>query len=302
MMLASPQSPQVVLRRLIRAPVARVFAAWSDPATLAVFMRPSACGFDQPSEVQVDFRVGGAFSIVMKTAERRIPHTGVYQVIKPLEQLVFTWVSQYAGEDSVVTIDFRAVGEATELVLRHRRLPNEAEGLNHTNGWNDILGRLDQTIAGHASAADDGFRMDLPIAASASAIYAALTGERGLRGWWTTTCDIGTGVGAACTFRFGSTWKVMRIEALKPDAEVRWRCIEAHLQCSGLTREDEWEGTAISFTLEPQSPTSTLLRFAHTGLVPELECHGICTAGWRQFLGSLRLHAETGTGTPYPAA
>lgn len=299
MMLVSPQSPQVVLRRLIRAPVAKVFAAWSDPATLAVFMRPAACGFDQLSEVQVDFRVGGAFRIVMKTAERQIPHTGVYQVIRPDEQLVFTWVSQYAGEDSVVTIDFRAVGEATELVLRHRRLPNEAEGLNHTSGWSDILGKLDQQLAGPASAAADGFRMDLPIQAPASAIYAALTEARGLRGWWTTTCDIGTGVGALCTFRFGTTAKVMRIEALTPEVQVRWRCIEAHLRCPGITREDEWEGTAISFTLEPQSSTSTLLRFAHIGLVPELECHGVCTAGWRQFLGSLKRFVETGTGTPY---
>lgn len=297
MMLVSPQSPQVVLRRLIRAPVARVFAAWSDPATLSAFMRPASCGFNS-ADVQVDFRVGGAFRIVMRTDERQIPHTGVYQVIKPLEQLVFTWVSQYAGEDSVVTVDFRAVGEATELVLRHRRLPNEAEGLNHTGGWSDILGNLDKTLTGPA-AEEEGFRMELPIKAPASTIYAALTGERGLRGWWTMTCDIGTGVGAQCTFRFGTTWKVMRIEALRPDAEVRWRCIEAHLQCAGLTREDEWEGTAISFTLEPQSPTSTLLRFAHLGLVPELECHGICTDGWRQFLGSLTRFVETGTGSPY---
>lgn len=298
MMLVSPHSPVVVLRRVIRAPVARVFAAWSDPVTLATFMRPASCGFNN-ADVQVDFRVGGAFRIVMKTDDRQIPHSGVYQVIKPNEQLVFTWVSQYAGEDSVVTIDFRAIGEATELVLRHRRLPNEAEGLNHTGGWNDILGNLDEALTGPASAADNGFRMDLAIAAPASAVYAALTQERGLRGWWTRTCDIGTGVGALCTFRFGTTSKVMRIEALKPDSAVRWRCIEAHLRCSELTREDEWEGTAISFILEPQSPTSTLLRFTHEGLVPELECHGICTAGWRQFLGSLRQYVETGTGAPY---
>ncbi len=300
MMLVSPQSPLVVLRRLIRAPVARVFAAWSDPATLAVFMRPASCGFAEfTSDVQVDFRVGGAFRIVMRTAERQTPHTGVYRVIKPLEQLVFTWVSQHAGEDSVVTVDFRAVGEATELVLRHQRLPDEAAGLNHTNGWSDILGNLDQTLAGPASAAADAFHMDLPMHAPASVVYAALTEARGLRGWWTKTCDIGVGVGALCTVRFDATRKVLRIEALQPDALVRWRCIEAHLQCPGLTRGDEWEGTAISFTLEPQSPASTMLRFAHVGLVPELECHGICTEGWRRFLGSLRQFVETGKGSPY---
>jgi uncharacterized protein YndB with AHSA1/START domain len=145
------------------------------------------------------------------------------------------------------------------------------------------------------------YKKDILIAAPAADVYRALTTPAGLRGWWTATCDVGTGVGARSTFRFGQTHNVMRIEGLQPDAEVRWRCLEQHHHAPGqLTRVDEWAGTSVVFLLEPKTPASTLLHFEHLGLVPALECYEICNGGWNHFLGtSLKNLVETGTGAPF---
>jgi uncharacterized protein YndB with AHSA1/START domain len=143
----------------------------------------------------------------------------------------------------------------------------------------------------------------LEIGAPASTVYEALTTQQGLRGWWTADCDAGTGVGAQATFRFDGTFKVMRIERLLPDAEVCWKCVEAHIDAPGLlTRTDEWTGTSIVFRLVPRSPSETLLEFEHIGLVPQVECYEICTRGWQQFLASLKSYAETGKGAPHAKA
>lgn len=312
-----PHEPIVTVRRLIRAPVERVFAAWSDPATMALWMRPSVFA---PSDVRLDFRVGGDFRIAMRNAGEEYLHEGTYTEIRAPERLVFTWRSHITGPTpSEVSIDFRTVGDGTELTLRHRLLQDERQRSLHTAGWEDIIGNLDRQLAGapvvgDAAAAKPvdavytalteqrGFCHDVTISAAAGTVYAALTEERGLRAWWTPTCDVGTGLGAALVFRFGATWKGMRIEALEPGRLLRWRCSDCHMIGHGLQREDEWVGTAIEFLLEPVGPAQTRLRFRHIGLVPQIECYAMCSAGWRQFLGSLAQYAETGRGTPYAGA
>lgn len=144
------------------------------------------------------------------------------------------------------------------------------------------------------------YQCDVSISASAPVVFAALTTPEGLRGWWTATCDVGSGVGRLSTFRFGQTYKVMQIESLQPNTEVRWKCIDGHIHSPGrLTKTNEWIGTTMVFRLEPRSPSGTLLYFEHVGLTPQIQCYDICTQGWGHFLGSLRQYAETGTGTPY---
>jgi hypothetical protein len=66
-----------------------------------------------------------------------------------------------------------------------------------------------------------------------------------------------------------------------------------------FTRKDEWVGTQIVFRLSASEAGQTRLDFEHIGLVPSFECHEICVDGWRHFLESLRLFAQTGRGTPF---
>jgi uncharacterized protein YndB with AHSA1/START domain len=145
-----------------------------------------------------------------------------------------------------------------------------------------------------------GYWHDLLIAAPASEVYRAITTPQGLQNWWTRDCEIGTRVGDTSTFRFGKTFKTMRIERLQPDAEVRWVCVDANLYApEQVSRANEWTGTSIVFRLAPESPGQTRLWLEHVGLVSQFQCYEICVEGWRHFLGSLKAYVETGRGTPY---
>jgi uncharacterized protein YndB with AHSA1/START domain len=132
--------PRVVVRREIAAPAEQLFDAWLDPESLAVWMRP---GNTLRTTITVDPRVGGAFEILMHVPDRTIPHRGTYREISRPRRLVFTWNSPYAGEtDSLVTVDFRALGKATEIVITHEGLPSDEMATAHTGGWTDILEAL----------------------------------------------------------------------------------------------------------------------------------------------------------------
>ena len=143
------------------------------------------------------------------------------------------------------------------------------------------------------------FKFELVLAAPTSEVYEALTTQQGIQSWWTASSEVGTSVGEQIAIRFGQTFKVMKIEVLRPETEVRWRVIDAHLVVPGLTRTNEWMGTTILFQLAPQSDALTRLQLEHIGLTPEVECYGLRSQGWHQFLGSLQRYVETGKGSPY---
>ncbi|QSX41534.1 SRPBCC family protein [Shewanella cyperi] len=145
----------------------------------------------------------------------------------------------------------------------------------------------------------DSYKNNLLISAPASDVYAALTTQRGISDWWTTSCEVGTGIGDLITIRFGETFKVMRIESLRPQSEVRWNVIDAQLVVPGLTRTKEWIGTTIVFQLASPSESTTRLALEHQGLTQQIECFDICSQGWGHFLASLKSYIETGKGMPY---
>ena len=143
------------------------------------------------------------------------------------------------------------------------------------------------------------YQQNLVIDAAPAAVYAALTTPAGLCGWWTADCDVPAEVGGSVHVRFDRTYKDLRIEALQPNREVRWYCTRAHIAAGELTRRDEWVGTEIVFRLMPEGEGRTRLHFEHIGLSAAMECHDLCSNGWRYFLKSLQQYAETGRGTPY---
>lgn len=146
------------------------------------------------------------------------------------------------------------------------------------------------------------YQKSLVVEADSAMVFAALTTQTGLRGWWTQECDAQTHVGGTIHFRFGPNTKTMHIEKLdypgeQQRGEVRWTCIESQIFInSGCC--NEWIGTELVFRLTPQGKY-TRVDFEHIGLVPELECYSVCNEGWRHFLGSLQQFAKTGRGSPY---
>ncbi len=140
----APQAaiPTVVVERTIAAPAGELFDAWLDPDSLARWMRP---GGIPRSSARVDPRVGGAWEVVMHHPDRPLRHSGVYRVIERPRRLVFTWVSDATHfTETLVTVEFRAAGKGTRIVLTHERLPDHEATLSHAQGWTGALELLAQ--------------------------------------------------------------------------------------------------------------------------------------------------------------
>ena len=135
---------ELVVRRVLRFPRERVFAAWLDPALMVRWMCP---GDTRSATVDLDPRVGGRFRIVMHHGRGDEEHWGEYLVIEPPSRLSFTWISAHTDRrPSVVTVELFERGTDTEFVLTHRRLPPDKVEA-HREGWSDIVAKLDAVLA-----------------------------------------------------------------------------------------------------------------------------------------------------------
>ena len=127
---------RVVVRRRMPAPREVVFDAWIDPEGIREWMCP---GNATSAEAVLDVRVGGKFRITMKAPDQDHVHVGIYQVVDKPNKLVFTW----RGEDNssattLVTVEFSAHGEETELVITHDRFLDPGLAKRYESGWGTI--------------------------------------------------------------------------------------------------------------------------------------------------------------------
>jgi uncharacterized protein YndB with AHSA1/START domain len=140
--LIEQPAAQLTVRREINATAEELFDAFLDADSLGEFMRP---GSERHSDVTVDPRVGGSFSINMHIPGKDHLHTGEFREIDRPRTLVFTWVSESTQQrESIVTVRFNPVPGAqprTEVVLTHVLLP-ESQVKGHTAGWTGIIGLL----------------------------------------------------------------------------------------------------------------------------------------------------------------
>jgi uncharacterized protein YndB with AHSA1/START domain len=147
-MTGAPLVPPTALRleRLLPAPIATVFAAWTNPALMAQWLTP--IGY---AEVEADVRVGGRFRVTMLDGDVRLEHTGEYLVVDPPRRLSFTWLSPFTGgHASQVDVTLTDRGPATLLVLSHRGLPSDTRS-SHEGGWVRILERLSVVVVHETS-------------------------------------------------------------------------------------------------------------------------------------------------------
>lgn len=128
-------SYRMSVRRRLPAPREVVYEAWIDPQGIREWMCP---GDVQSAHAELDVRVGGSYRIVMKAKERDHVHSGVYQVVEPPSKLVFTWTQEGNIGETLVTVEFLAHGNETELVLTHERFSQSDTAKRYENGWGTI--------------------------------------------------------------------------------------------------------------------------------------------------------------------
>ena len=139
------QLPHLSLRRAYPAPPDVVFRAFTEPALLERWFRPSP---EVVIEVaKLDLRVGGGYRFVFRFPDgRRAVVLGEYRAIERPQRVAFTWTWEapdpHAGIDTLVTVDLNEKDGGTELVLTHASFPNEEVMRQHQHGWGAVLDAL----------------------------------------------------------------------------------------------------------------------------------------------------------------
>jgi uncharacterized protein YndB with AHSA1/START domain len=136
----------VEIKRFVKAPRDRVYAAWTDPAQLKKWFGPENV---QTREIVAEARVGGTFRWDLIDSDGdELTMRGEFRELKSNEKVVFTWQWQddedWENHISIVTVDLKDADGGTELRLTHEQLPNEDSRDGHNRGWNSALDKLEK--------------------------------------------------------------------------------------------------------------------------------------------------------------
>ena len=145
---------ELVLTRLIDAPPAKVYRAWTEPELLKQWFAPLP--FTTPV-VEIDVRPGGANLFVMRDPQgNEYPNHGVYLEVIPNRKLVFTDAYTGAWQPSAkpfmtVIVTFEDEGGKTRYTARARHWTDEAkkqhEEMGFHQGWGICADQLAALVA-----------------------------------------------------------------------------------------------------------------------------------------------------------
>ncbi len=138
----------VIVEGLFKAPVARVYRAWTEPEQIVKWFGLKA---GSVLSAQIDLRVGGRWCFVFEEGEEgRASLEGEYIAVRTDACLAFSWRHlrehpdgrREETPDSRVTITFRAEGAATHVHLRHEGILREDGRLGVGKGWDASFAHL----------------------------------------------------------------------------------------------------------------------------------------------------------------
>jgi uncharacterized protein YndB with AHSA1/START domain len=144
--MAKTENLSLEIKRLIKAPRDRVYAAWTDPLQLKQWFGPENV---QTHELIADARVGGTFRWDLTNSEgEKMTMHGEYRELQPGKKIVFTWQwdddEDWENHISIVTVELTDRDGGTELRLIHEQLPSEQSRDGHTRGWSSALNKLEK--------------------------------------------------------------------------------------------------------------------------------------------------------------
>ena len=138
--------PSLTLKRRLKAPPGKVFAAWTDPEKMKRWMGP---GEVKTMRAESDTRVGGRYRIVMQAPNgEEYDVGGVYREVVADEKLVFTWAWKTMPErESLVTVLLKPDGDGTLLTLTHEQFFDDDARDRHQGGWNGAMDKMEKLFA-----------------------------------------------------------------------------------------------------------------------------------------------------------
>jgi uncharacterized protein YndB with AHSA1/START domain len=145
------------LTRIFDAPREVVFKAWTDANQFQQWFGAAACDGASLQSVRLDARVGGKYRLQVRRPDGEFfTSAGVYREVKPPERLVFTWAFEKDGSgdeygeveppEMLVTVELKARGKQTELVLTHEKFASVESRGRHEMGWTRCLNELGKFV------------------------------------------------------------------------------------------------------------------------------------------------------------
>ena len=138
-------APALELKRVIAAPRAQVYRAWTEAEALAAWFGPRGV---TTRVTELDPRPGGRYRFEMVEDNTYIVG-GQFREVVPEQRLVFTWTwetDDYAAVETEVEVTLTDVAGGTELSLVHRRLPDDEAREKHGQGWGSSFDCLAEHI------------------------------------------------------------------------------------------------------------------------------------------------------------
>ncbi len=136
-------SDELIVQRFLAAEPARVWSAFTTPASVAAFWGGSHATVP-PGSVTVDLRPGGEFALDTRAPGGRVRRLRfVYVSIAEPTDLVFDELT--TGLRTTVTI--RAADGGTDLTVHQRRLPPELRTAQAADGLSSIIDALATLLA-----------------------------------------------------------------------------------------------------------------------------------------------------------
>jgi uncharacterized protein YndB with AHSA1/START domain len=143
-MTTTTAAPVLEIKRLLDASPQRIFDAWMKREEWEAWVGPEGVKCQVPV---MEPHVGGRYKIIMTMSDgRTMPVVGTFKTIEAPTHIAFSWKLEGGDDDSLVTISLRAVGNKTEITLRHEGLQTAQNVEGHGKGWNSALNKLEAFI------------------------------------------------------------------------------------------------------------------------------------------------------------
>ena len=135
-MISNQPLPPLALRKRLPAAREKVFAYWTDPDQIRVWLGGPEV---EVTNARIDLRVEGEYEYRLLTADGiRSTIKGSFLAIEVPEKLVYSWiVENFAGmsPSTEVTVDFVDLGEETEVFIAHQGFLDQPSLELHQEGW-----------------------------------------------------------------------------------------------------------------------------------------------------------------------
>jgi uncharacterized protein YndB with AHSA1/START domain len=138
-----------------------------------------------------------------------------------------------------------------------------------------------------------GIEKTVELNVPAKAVFEAVSTPQGLRRWWSENLTGSANPGDELRLEFvgGAHEARIRLESAREPALAKWHVVQ-HRPLN------EWDGTALVFSISPWGAEKSELEFRYAGRGPQCDCYEACVGGWDHYLGSLKQYAELGKVTP----